>query len=292
MYQNPSFIRQSSRIPIRIANRNRCNTKIVFGSKCSAITDRRSCRKILHISHMTLQLHRRLQFHNVPLHFIGRINTIDRNSRTDQVQVCLWHTNDSRTVRAMLQRNLYSRLFQKVSKRKITFQLFYCRSFIRLICPREVCKHTFNLNIWKCGDLFDLLNAFRLICKSNTAHSGIQCNVDMHLSALADCLIRKDFCHIILTDRQAHIFSDQFLEILFKNKSENQYRFLNPGIFQLNRFLCCRGRKSPDVLIVFYKTRNRFCTMSITIGLDNSYDPGTICNVFLHFLKVMSNGIQ
>ena len=87
MYQNPSFIRQSSRIPIRIANRNRCNTKIVFGSKCSAITDRRSCRKILHISHMTLQLHRRLQFHNIPLHFIGRINTIDRNSRTDQVQV-------------------------------------------------------------------------------------------------------------------------------------------------------------------------------------------------------------
>ena len=39
------------------------------------------------------------------------------------------------------------------------------------------------------GLVFDLLNAFRLICKSNTAHSGIQCNVDMHLSALADCLI-------------------------------------------------------------------------------------------------------
>lgn len=116
MDQNPSFIGKLSGISVRIAYRNSCHSGKTFCNKSSTITYRSSTFHIFHIGHMAFQFHGWCQFYHIPFHLFRRINTVNGNSRTDNVKICLRHTDNSRTVGTVAYRNMDSSLFQKIRK--------------------------------------------------------------------------------------------------------------------------------------------------------------------------------
>ena len=144
----------------------------------------------------------------------------------------------------------------------------------------------------QCCNFFDLFHAFRCICKTDPAHSGIQSDMNMYGFILTDCLSGKLLCCLIFTDSEADITCHHLTKIFFKDKSQDQYRFFHTCISELQGFFCCSHCISPDVTVIICKTCNGFRTMAISVSFDHCDHFCSFSNIFLHFCEIMCNGIQ
>ena len=80
--------------------------------------------------------------------------------------------------------------------------------------------------------------------------------------------------------------------IFLKYKAKDQDRLGDPCMPKLQCLLCRSCCKSPDIVIVLDQTGNSSGTMTITVCLDHSDDLCPFFDIFMHFLKIVGNGIQ
>ena len=191
-----------------------------------------------------------------------------------------------------MQRNFHSGLIYTSGKILISFQLYHGRTSVILICPCKMSKHTFDLKIWKFGNLFNFFYTFRCICKTDSGHSCVQRNMDMYSFILQNRFFGKLLRLLILAHCRTDIITDKFRIKFVKNNSKDQDWFCNPGFTQMNCLFCSCNCKSPDIIIILDQMRDRYCAVSVSISLYNCDHLCIFCNILSHFPEIMLYSIQ
>ena len=88
------------------------------------------------------------------------------------------------------------------------------------------------------------------------------------------------------------IIRSKFLIVFLKHKAKDQDRLGDSCMSKFQRFFCGSRGKSPDIVIILDQTCNSSGTMAITVRFDHSNDLCPFFDIFMHFLKIVSNGIQ
>ena len=115
--------------------------------------------------------------------------------------------------------------------------LFFCESFIILICFCKMSKNPLHYHMRKLCNLRHLICGFFCHLIPDTAHSGIHCK--MHPAVFSNFFgsSRKLFCHLKCKNTWTDFCLDYFLILIREDIAKNQNRFLDSIISKDHPFL-------------------------------------------------------
>ena len=192
----------------------------------------------------------------------------------------------------MFHGNLHSALFQQPHKLLIASILLIGGSLIDLVRSCKMREHSLDLKAVKSGDACRFIRALFRRRKTDTAHSGIQRQMDGSNDPCLPCCLIDLLCHGVFEYSRSHFISDNGIVILRECESQKQDRFADSRFTKFHALFHSRDCESPQIIICFYGLGDPYRSMSIAISLDDSDHLNTLRKVRFHIPEVFPDRTQ
>lgn len=128
----------------------------------------------------------------------------------------------------MLYRYIYTSLFELIYKQIEALRLEKRRCFHELIGAGVVAENALKDEIRELDYLLYLLDALVIVLESDTRHTRIESDMELHFLAEGDRPIRQALCHIIGIDILRYIIVYQQIVLRGRSITKNEDRLFIP----------------------------------------------------------------
>ena len=192
----------------------------------------------------------------------------------------------------MMNRDVHTGFLDFFRKCIISLKLSHRRINTHLIRSCKMREQTFYLNIRKFCDLYDFGDGSVIVPETDTAHTGIESNVDNCFLFGCKRSVRNLDGRIVVKHADPYIFPNQIFIEFIKGISQKHDRLADARPSQPERFIGRCHCKAPHVIVRFHQLGDLHTAVPVTVSLDDRGDLTSRTNVCLHILKIIKYRIQ
>ena len=187
----------------------------------------------------------------------------------------------------MVDRNRHLTFLQPGDHLLISSLLFLCKRFICFICLGKMSKDSFYHNMRQLCNLCDRICRLLRHLKTDTAHAGIQFDMDLTDLILSHCFLRQLFCTYQRKNCRTQIFLYDLCIVFRKRIAQDQNRFFDSVRIQFLRFFRRCDCVTPDILPFFHDFCKWNGTVPVTICLHHGNNLRFLSDTAMYFIQIM-----